>query len=59
MSATTENLVEQIKRIEERLADPTLDPNIRVVMDREIKKLRLALTNAAGALNEGKQVLKG
>lgn len=59
MSAHTERLLEQIRLLEQRLAEPGLDTPTQVACSNELRNLRRQLSSATEALTEGKQILKG
>jgi hypothetical protein len=62
MSASTENLLEQIKKTEEMLVIARRDGHQPVIVqcEADLKKLRRSLNSANEALTEGKQnLLKG
>lgn len=59
MSARTEQLVEQIHLLEQRLASGSLDATTSIMISEELKQLRKQLSSASDALTEGKQILKG
>ena len=57
MSATTENLLEEIKSTERALQDAKSPAEASTHIER-LRELRLRLASANEALNEGRQVLK-
>lgn len=61
MSATTELLLEQIKKVEESLAvaNSLGDEIGSAILQKKLLHLRSQFNASASALNEGKAVLKG
>jgi len=61
MSATTEILLEQIKKTEEALTEARAagDTVALVRLQESLKKLHIQFTSSSQALNEGRSVLKG
>ena len=59
MSAATENLLEEIRNVENELSRAACNPTEHVRLSAKLKELRRSLLQANEALTEGKQILKG
>lgn len=61
MSATTENIIEELRQVEQRLEAAKISGNVSEELDLldQVVRLRRKLNLASHALNESKQILKG
>jgi hypothetical protein len=59
MSASTENLLEQIRNVERMITSESLAGRSVLDLQEQLRLLNEKFTTSAQALNEGKTILKG